>query len=102
MKFPNAFATQYLSNAEGERRVLISSEDKKRIQKAYLDLADKRRLIIALISYIGMWLPVLLEITGHNIYIQHKYILVKMVPRFWTPLKTVTVLFTPYADENGC
>jgi integrase len=50
----NAFAKTYLPSEERPKRASISPEDIKRVQKVCLDIADERRLLIALISDTGM------------------------------------------------
>ena len=54
LTFPNAYANTYLPSDERPKRASISPEDIKRVQKGCLDIADERRLIIALISDTGM------------------------------------------------
>ena len=51
---PDAFTKTYLPSEKRPKRASISPEDIKRIQKVFLDVADERRLIIALISDTGM------------------------------------------------
>ena len=54
MSCVNAFAKTYLPSEERPKRASISLEDIKRVQKVCLDIADERRLLIALISDTGM------------------------------------------------
>ena len=51
---PDAFPDTYLPSEKRPKRASISPEDIKPIQKVFLDVADERRLIIALISDTGM------------------------------------------------
>ena len=79
LTFPNAFAKTYLPSDERPKRASISSEDIKRVQKACLDVADERRLIIALISDTGMTLSEALGLVWDDIIIQHPYPHVNLV-----------------------
>ena len=54
LTFTNAFAKTYLPADERPKRASLSPEDIKRVQKVCLEVADERRLIIALISDTGM------------------------------------------------
>ena len=46
----NAFSKTYLPSEARTKRTPIPPEDIKRVQKFFLDIADERRLILALIS----------------------------------------------------
>ena len=50
----NAFAKTFLPSDERPKRATISREDIKRIQQVCLDIADERRLLVALLSDTGM------------------------------------------------
>ena len=90
LTFPNAFAKTYLPSDERPKRASISPEDIKRVQKACLDVADERRLIIALISDTGMTLSEALGLVWVDIKIQHRYPHIKIVSHACRPLKTVS------------
>ena len=93
----------------------------------FLDVADERRLIIALISATGMRLSEALGLVWDNGNIQHRYPLINLVSHAWRPLKAVSskqliplvgaayeaikimhrhrtnqLLFNTYTDRNGC
>ena len=127
LTFPNAFAKTYLPADERPKRASISREDIKRVQKICLDIADERRLIIALISDTGMRLSEAIGLVWGDIKIRHHYPHINLVPHPWRPLKTASskrliplvgasyqaikvihrqrmnqFLFNTYTDETGC
>ena len=55
-----------------------------------LDIADERRLIIAIISDTGMRLSEALGLVWDDIIIQHQYPYINLVPHPWRPLKTAS------------
>ena len=57
----------------------MSPEDTKRIQKVCLDVADERRLIIALIADTGMRLSEALGLVWNEKNIQHQYTPIRLV-----------------------
>jgi integrase len=69
----NAFANTYLPSDERPKRAVISPEDIKRVQKVCLDIADERRLLIALISDTGMRLSEALGLVWDDIHLEHEY-----------------------------
>ena len=90
LTFSIAFAKTYLPSDERPKRASISPEDIKRVQKACLDVADERRLIIALISGTRMTLSEALGLVLVDIKIQHRYSHIKIVSHACRPLKTVS------------
>ncbi len=128
LKVPNAFCS-YLSCASRMqvKRASISPEDIKRVQKICLDMADERRLLVALISDTGMRLSEALGLIWDDIYLDHEYPHISLTPHPWRPLKTsgskrliplvgaayeavkimhrqrtTPFLFNSYTDANGC
>ena len=127
LTFPNAFAKTYLPSEERPKRASIPPKDMKRVPKVCLDLADGRRLTIALISDTGMRLSEALGLVWDDINIQHRYPHINRTPRPWRSLKTVSskrliplvgasyeaikimhrqrtnqFLFNTYTNQNGC
>ena len=123
----NPFARTFLAPVNEGKRASISTEDVKRVQKICLDMADERRLLIALISDTGMRLSEALGLIWDDICLDHKYPHISLLPHPWRPLKTagskrliplvgaayeaVTImhrqrttpfLFNSYTDANGC
>ena len=87
---PNAFARTYLAPVEATKRASISPEDIKRIQKIGLDIADERRLLIALISDTGMRLSEALGLVWDDIKLEDKYPHLHLRPHPWRRLKTAS------------
>ena len=123
----NAFANTYLPSDERPKRVVISPEDIKRIQKVCLDVADERRLLIALISDTGMRLSEALGLVWDDVKLKHEYPHIDLKPHPWRRLKTSSskrliplvgasleavnvmhrqcdnsFLFKSYTSEDGC
>ena len=123
----NAFARTYLAPVEATKRASISPENIKRIQKICLDIADERRLLIALISDTGMRLSEALGLAWDDIHLDYEYPHISLIPHPWRPLKTAgskrliplvgasleaveimhrhrttQFLFNSYTDPNGC
>ena len=123
----NAFANTYLPSDERPKRAIISPEDIKRIQKVCLEIADERRLLIALISDTGMRLSEALGLVWDDIKLEHEYPHIDLKPHPWRRLKTSSskrliplvgasleavkvmhrqcdnsFLFKSYANEGGC
>ncbi len=123
----NAFAKTFLPSDERPKRKSISPEDIKRVQKICLDIADERRLLVALISDTGMRLSEALGLVWSDVKLDHKYPHISLIPHSWRPLKTVgskrliplvgaayeaikimhrhrstSFLFNSYTDETGC
>ena len=84
----NAFAKTYLPNEERPKRPSLSNEDIKRVQKVCFDIADERRLLIALISDTGMRLSEALGLVWSDVQLKHEYPHIKLVPHPWRQLKT--------------
>ena len=84
----NAFAKTYLPSEERPKRASISPEDIKRVQKVCLDIADERRLLIALISDTGMRLSEALGLVCGDVQLEHECPHIILVPHQWRPLKT--------------
>jgi len=123
----NAFANTYLTSDERPKRAVISHEDIKRVQKVCLEIADERRLLIALISDTGMRLSEALGLVWDDIKLNHEYPHMNLNPHPWRRLKTSSskrliplvgasfeavkvmhrqittqFLFPSYANENEC
>lgn len=86
----NAFANTYLPNAERPQRVVISTNDLKHVQKLCLEIADERRLLIALISDTGMRLSEALGLVWDDIKLENKYPHLNLRPHPWRRLKTAS------------
>jgi len=123
----NAFSNTYLPSDERPKRAVISPEDIKRIQKVCLDIADERRLLIALISDTGMRLSEAIGLVWDDIHLEHEFPHLDLKPHPWRRLKTSgskrliplvgasleaikvmhrqcdnSFLFKSYASEDGC
>ena len=124
---PNAFAKTFLPSDERPKRAVISPEDIKRVQKVCLEIADERRLLIALISDTGMRLSETVGLVWDDIKLNHEYPHIDLKPHPWRRLKTSSskrliplvgasleavkvmhrqcdnpFLFKSYASEDGC
>ena len=84
----NAFANTYLPSDERPKRAVISPEDIKRVQKVCLDIADERRLLIALISDTGMRLTEALGLVWDDVHLEHEFPHLDLKPHPWRRLKT--------------
>ena len=84
----NPFARTYLAPVNEVKRASISTEDIKRVQKICLDMADERRLLVALISDTGMRLSEALGLIWDDIYLDHEYPHISLTTHPWRPLKT--------------
>jgi integrase len=84
----NAFAKTYLPNEERPKHPSLSNEDIQRVQKVCFDIADERRLLIALISDIGMRLSEALGLVWNDVQLKHQCPHIKLVPHPWRQLKT--------------
>ena len=127
IKCGNAFAKTFLPNDARPKRASITPEDIKRVQKICLDMADERRLLVALISDTGMRLSEGLGLIWDDIYLKHEYPHISLTPHLWRPLKTSgskrliplvgaayeavkimhrqrtnPFLFSSYTNANGC
>jgi len=123
----NAFANTFLPSDERPKRAVISPEDIKRVQKVCLEIADERRLLIALISDTGMRLSEALGLVWDDVKLNHQYPHIDLKPHPWRRLKTSSskrlipmvgasleavkvmhrqcdnsFLFKSYANEGGC
>ena len=123
----NAFSNTYLPSDERPKRAVISPEDIKRVQKVCLDIADERRLLIALISDTGMRLSEALGLVWDDIHLEHEFPHLDLKPHPWRRLKTSSskriiplvgtsleaikimhrqcdnpFLFKSYASKDGC
>ena len=123
----NAFANTFLPTDERPKRLSISPDDIKRVQKICLEIADEKRLLIALLSDTGMRLSEALGLVWTDINLDHEYPHICLKPHPWRPLKTPgskrliplvgaaheaiiimhrqrvsQFLFNSYTDENSC
>ena len=76
----NAFANTYLLSDERPKRAVISPEDIKRVQKVCLEIADEKRLLIALLSDTGMRLSEALGLVWSDIHLEHEYPHISLKP----------------------
>ena len=84
----NAFANTYLPSDERPKRAVISPEDIRRVQKVCLEIADERRLLIALISDTGMRLSEALGLVWDDVVLAHEYPHIDLKLHPWRRLKT--------------
>ena len=123
----NAFSKTFIPIEAGVKRVSISPDDIKRVQRICLEVADERRLLVALISDTGMRLSEALGLVWGDIRLDHEYPHIQLIPHSWRRLKTsgskrliplvgaayhavrtmhqqrtTQFLFNSYADESGC
>ena len=84
----NAFANTFLPSDERPKRAVKSPEDIKRIQKVCLEIADERRLLIALISDTGMRLSEALGLVWDDVKLKHEHPHISLKPHPWRRLKT--------------
>ena len=84
----NAFAKTFLLSDERPKRATISPECIKRIQQVCLDVADERRLLIALISDTGMRLSEALGLVWDDVKLKHECPHISLKPHPWRRLKT--------------
>ena len=127
LRFPNAFANTFLPSDERPKRAIISPKNIKRVQKVCLEIADERRLLIALISDTGMRLSEAVGLVWDDVALVHEYPHIDLKPHPWRRLKTSSskrlvplvgasleavkvmhrqcdnsFLFKSYASEDGC
>ena len=84
----NAFANIYLPKKAEEKRKPIPKHEIIQIQKTCLELADERRLVIALISDTGMRLSEALGLVWGDVRLDHEYPHINLVEHPWRQLKT--------------
>jgi len=84
----NAFANTFLPTDERPKRVSISPEDIKRIQKICFEIADEKRLLITLLSDTGMRLSEALGLVWSDVNLDHEYPHISLKPHPWRSLKT--------------
>ena len=84
----NAFANIYLPQKAEEKRKPIPKHEIIQIQKTCLELADERRLVIALISDTGMRLSEALGLVWGDVRLDHEYPHINLVEHPWRQLKT--------------
>jgi len=84
----NAFVNTFLPTDERPKRLSISPEDIKRVQKVCLEIADEKRLLIALLSDTGMRLSEALGLLWNDVNLDHEYPHISLKPHPWRPLKT--------------
>ena len=84
----NAFANTFLPTDERPKRVSISPEDIKRIQKICFEIADEKRLLITLLSDTGMRLSEALGLVWSDVNLDHEYPHINLKPHPWRSLKT--------------
>ena len=84
----NAFANIYLPKKAEEKRKPIPKHEIIQIQKTCLELADERRLVIALISDTGMRLSEALGLVWGDVRLDHEYPHINLVGHPWRQLKT--------------
>ncbi len=84
----NAFANIYLPKKAEEKRKPIPKHEIIQIQKTCLEMADERRLVIALISDTGMRLSEALGLVWGDVRLDHEYPHINLVEHPWRQLKT--------------
>jgi integrase len=84
----NAFANIYLPKKAEEKRKPIPKHEIIQIQKTCLELADERRLLIAIISDTGMRLSEALGLVWSDVRLDHEYPHINLVEHPWRQLKT--------------
>ncbi|MDB2452758.1 tyrosine-type recombinase/integrase [Planktomarina temperata] len=84
----NAFANIYLPRNVEEKRKPLPVDEIMLIQKTCLEIADERRLLLALISDTGMRLSEALGLVWGDVDLEHEYPHINLVPHLWRPLKT--------------
>ena len=84
----NAFANIYLPRQTEDKRQPIPKHEIIPIQKTCLEIADERRLVIALISDTGMRLSEALGLVWSDIELDHEYPHINLVEHPWRHLKT--------------
>ena len=84
----NAFANIYLPKKAEEKRKPLLVDEIMLIQKTCLEIADERRLLLALISDTGMRLSEALGLVWGDVNLEHEYPHINLVPHLWRPLKT--------------
>ena len=84
----NDIANIYLPKKEEEKRKPIPKHEILQIQKTCLELADERRLVIALISDTGMRLSEALGLVWGDVRLDHEYPHINLVEHPWRQLKT--------------
>ena len=84
----NAFVNTFLPTDERPKRLSISPDDIKRVQKICLEIADEKRLLIALLSDTGMRLSEALGLVWSDVNLDHEYPHICLKPHPWRPLKT--------------
>ena len=84
----NAFANTFLPTDERPKRLSISPEDIKRVQKICFEIADEKRLLITLLSDTGMRLSEALGLAWSDVQLDHEYPHISLKPHPWRRLKT--------------
>ena len=84
----NAFANIYLPKKTVSKRLPIPNDEIINIQNVCLNIADERRLLIALISDTGMRLSEAVGLVWGDVVIDHQFPHIYLVPHPWRPLKT--------------
>ena len=84
----NAFSNTFLPTDERPKRLSISPKDIKRVQKICLEIADEKRLLIALLSDTGMRLSEALGLLWSDVNLDHEYPHISLKPHPWRSLKT--------------
>ena len=123
----NAFSSTFLPTDERPKRLSISPRAIKGVQKICFEIADEKRLLIALLSDTGMRLSEALGLVWTDIDLEHEYPHISLKPHPWRRLKTHSskrliplvgaayeaikimhrqrvsqFLFNSYTDENSC
>ena len=84
----NAFVNTFLPTDERPKRLSISPEDMKLVQKICLEIADEKRLLIALLSDTVMRLSEALGLLWNDVNLDHEYPHISLKPHPRRPLKT--------------
>ncbi len=84
----NPFSRTYLPPVVEVKRNTVSPKDMRRLQVICLEIADERRLLLALLSDTGMRLSEALGLIWSDIHIDCEYPYLSLKPHPWRPLKT--------------
>lgn len=84
----NAFARTFLTSDERPKRTTISPDCIKCIQQVCLNMADERRLLVALLSDTGMRLSEAIWLIWEDIHLDHETPHISLKPHPWRRLKT--------------
>ena len=88
MDCKNTFSSTFLQTDERPKRQSISPGAIKGVQKICLEIADEKRLLIALLSDTGMRLSEALGLVWTDLHLEHEYTYISLKPHPWRRLTT--------------